>query len=107
MKVRVLPKQEQLVFSFAADETKGKQKAAVCCSYTLKEGDTTDELILNFEEGEKSEKWSFHRESAGEPKSSKDTKEGVQELKAEVKVLRQQLEQIEKRLSEIEKAKQQ
>jgi hypothetical protein len=62
MKVRVLPKQKQLVFSFAANETKGQQKAAACCSYTLKEGDTTDELILNFEEGKKSEKWSFYRQ---------------------------------------------
>ncbi len=67
MKVGVLPKQKQLVFSFAANETKGKQKAAVSCSYTLKEGDTTDELILNFEEGTKSEKWTFYRQRPGKP----------------------------------------
>jgi hypothetical protein len=60
MKVRAKPK--QLVFSFAANETKGNQKAVVSCGYTLKEGESTDELILNFEEGKKPEKWTFYRE---------------------------------------------
>lgn len=67
MKVRALPEQKQLVFSFAANKTKGKQKAVVSCSYTLKEGDTTDELILNFEDGKKSEKWTFHRVKPKKP----------------------------------------
>ena len=59
--VQVDPKQKQLVFSFAANETKGNQKASVSCSYTLKEGDRTDELVLNFEEGNQSETWTFYR----------------------------------------------
>ncbi len=67
MKVRALPKQKELVFSFAANETKGKQKAVVRCSYTLKKGDTTEELILNFEEGKKSEKWTFYRAKPKKP----------------------------------------
>jgi hypothetical protein len=67
MKVHALPNQNQLVFSFAANVTKGKQKAVVSCSYSLKEGDTTDELILSFEEGKKSEKWTFYREKPINP----------------------------------------
>jgi hypothetical protein len=85
MKVRALPKQKQLVFSFAANETKGKQKAVVSCSYTLKEGDTADELLLNFEEGENAEKWTFSRAKPGNPapapqppaKKEKTTLEGA------------------------------
>jgi hypothetical protein len=50
-----------------ANETKGRQKAAVSYSYTLKEGDTTDELILNLEDRKKTEKWSFYRERPGKP----------------------------------------